>query len=176
MRRQRLHQLLLAPGSNLLGVPTLFWFILSLVFSIGFALPALKASFASNYLIMDDARQHLFWMQRFVDPELFPDDLIADFYQSITSPGVIATYWLMNQLGLEPIMSSKVLPMILGLIATVYCFGIGLELLPIPLMGFHRFVAAESKSLVTRGIGHGHQYGLFVPYISGLFVLSPAAV
>ncbi|NJK38462.1 MAG: hypothetical protein HC835_16995 [Oscillatoriales cyanobacterium RM2_1_1] len=128
--------MLLAPGSNLLGVPTLFWFILSLVFSIGFALPALKASFASNYLIMDDARQHLFWMQRFVDPELFPDDLIADFYQSITSPGVIATYWLMNQLGLEPIMSSKVLPMILGLIATVYCFGIGLELLPIPLMGF----------------------------------------
>ncbi|MGL5080255.1 MAG: hypothetical protein ACRC8A_02090 [Microcoleaceae cyanobacterium] len=133
---KRLEKFLMGSETNPLNSRILFWLGLSLVLSISFAIPALNAAFQSDYLVMDDARQHLFWMQRFVDPELFPDDLIANFYQSVTAPGVTTIYRLMNRLGIEPLVLSKLLPLVLGLITTGYCFLIGLELLPVPMVGF----------------------------------------
>ena len=42
-------------------------------------------------VIQDDARQHVFWMQRLVDPGLLKDDLFADYFASQAPPGYVAT-------------------------------------------------------------------------------------
>ena len=55
-----------------LDTRTIFWFGLSLAFSAYFANQALHQAFSSPFAVQDDARQHVFWMARFLDPQLFP--------------------------------------------------------------------------------------------------------
>lgn len=114
----------------------IFWFSLSLTFSCIYALLALQQAFSSEYIVQDDARQHVFWMQRFSDPELFPNDLIANYFQSVAPWGYTTLYQLINAAGIEPMMLHKLLPMVLGLITTGYCFACTLQILPIPAAGF----------------------------------------
>lgn len=113
-----------------------FWFSLSVTFSVLFAWLALKQAFSGEYVVQDDARQHVFWMQRFTDPDLFPQDLIADYFQSVAPAGYTAVYQVGAALGIPPLVFNKLLPLGLGLIVTGYSFGIALEILPIPLAGF----------------------------------------
>ncbi len=131
-----LQKFLTAPETNKLSFRTIFWFTLSMTFSASFAIEVLQKAFRAEYAITDDARQYVFWMQRFVDPGLFPNDLIADFYQSISPPGFSAFYQLMATLGIHPMMLNKLLPIVLGLIATGYCFAACVEILPVPAAGF----------------------------------------
>lgn len=112
-----------------------FWF-LSLAVAAFFGLQSIQYAFSSQYIVQDDVRQHGFWLQRFLDPQLFPQDLIADYFQSAASPGYAAFYRLMAALGIDPLWLSKVLPLVLGLITTGYCFGVCLQMLPVPIAGF----------------------------------------
>jgi hypothetical protein len=114
----------------------IFWFGLSLVISAVFSTLALSDGFQSPYVVGDDARQHIFWMERWLDPELFPGDIIADYYQSVSPPGFVALYWLMAEAGIEPILLSKLLPCVLGLVTTGYCFALCFEILSVPAAGF----------------------------------------
>jgi len=61
----------------------LFWLTLSFTFAILYSFLALQEAFSSEYVIQDDARQHVFWTRRFLDSNLFPNDLIADYFQSV---------------------------------------------------------------------------------------------
>ena len=109
-----------------------FWFSFSLTLGFIYALMALQKAFSGEYVVQDDARQHVFWMLRFIDPELFPNDLIADYFQSVAPAGYKAVYQLPARLGINPLVLNKFLPILLGLITTGYCFAISMELLPIP--------------------------------------------
>lgn len=113
-----------------------FWFWLSLSFAAIYGILGLQQAFSSEYVVQDDARQHVFWMQRFIDPELFPNDLIADYFQSVAPWGYTSLYRLFALIGIEPILLSKLLPLALGLITTGYGFFVCLHLLPVPLAGF----------------------------------------
>ncbi|MEO1672298.1 MAG: hypothetical protein AAFR77_16235 [Cyanobacteria bacterium J06631_2] len=115
---------------------SLFWLGLSLLFTVIYALLALRQAFGSEYVIQDDARQHIFWMSRFIDPELFQNDLIADYYESVSPWGVKTLYRGVAMLGIEPQVFSKFLPGILAIIITIFCFAVSLELLPIPFGAF----------------------------------------
>ncbi len=119
------------PGSGRIR----FWFSLSLAFSILYAFLGLREGFASEYVVQDDARQHVFWMLRFLDPELFPNDLIADYFQSVAPGGYKAIYQLPAGLGINPLLLNKLLPMVLGIVTTGYCFAVSMQLLPIPATG-----------------------------------------
>ncbi|BAY39205.1 hypothetical protein NIES2111_35550 [Nostoc sp. NIES-2111] len=113
-----------------------FWLNLSLVFSIAYGILALQKAFQGEYVAQDDAREYVFWMQRFVDAELFPGDLIADYFQSITPIGYATLYKIISYLGIPPLLFSKLLPLVLGLLGTVYCFYLCLEICPIPGFAF----------------------------------------
>src|ERR1044071_1393898 len=115
---------------------TIFWLGLSLAFSASFANQALHQAFSSHFAVQDDARQHVFWMARFLDPQLFPNDLIADYFQTVAPTGYSAFYNLMAHLGVHPMLLNKLLPMALGLIATAYCFLLCLRILPSPGAAF----------------------------------------
>lgn len=132
----RLHKFLTAPIAKTFNSQIVFWFSLSLTFAAIYGLLGLRIAFSSEYVVQDDARQHVFWMWRFLDPTLFPNDLIADYFQSVDPLGYTTIYRLFALLGIDPIVLSKFLPIVLGLITTGYCFGICLELLPVPMAGF----------------------------------------
>ena len=112
--------------------PKLFLAV-SLAISVLYSSLALHEAFSHEYIIQDDARQHIFWMQRFLDSELFPNDLIANYFQSIAPLGYKNLYHFFAYFQLDPIFISKVLPLFLGLITTYYCFKVCLQILPLPL-------------------------------------------
>jgi hypothetical protein len=88
------------------------------------------------YAVQDDVRQHVIWFQQFIDAELFPNDWIAGYFQSIEPVGFKAFYYLFAQLGVEPLLLAKILPLVLSIITAAYCFGVALELLKTPVGAF----------------------------------------
>ncbi len=132
----RLHKFITAPAAKTPKSNTIFWLSLSLTFAALYALPVLREAFSSKYIVQDDARQHVFWMLRFLDPELFPNDLIANYFQSVAPAGYTALYRVLAAVGINPLFANKLLPVVLGLTATGYCFSVCLQLLPVPAAGF----------------------------------------
>jgi hypothetical protein len=124
-----------APNAKAGSPQTIFWFSLSLTFAAIYGILCLKQSLG-DYVVQDDARQHVFWMRRFLDPTLFPNDLIADYFQSVAPPGYTFIYWLPAQFGIDPLLLNRLLPIGLGLVMTAYCFGVCLQILPVPFAGF----------------------------------------
>ena len=112
------------------------WLGLSLSFAIYYGCLALQRAFRSKYIVQDDAREYVFWMQQFIDPTLLPNDLIAQYFKSITPLGYATLYRIMAGFGVQPLWLSKVLPVILGVTATLYGFALCLRLFPIPAAGF----------------------------------------
>jgi hypothetical protein len=115
---------------------SIFWFCLALTFAGFYGFLGWKEAFSAEYMVQDDARQHVFWMARFLDRDLFPNDLIADYFQSVAPLGYQGFYWFFAQLGIDPILLHKILPFFLGLVATAFAFGVTLELFPIPVAAF----------------------------------------
>lgn len=114
----------------------IFWLSLSLIFASIYAGIALQKAFSNKYVVQDDARVYIFWMQRFSDPSLLPRDWLANYFQSVTPTGYAALYHLMSICGISPLLVSKILPAILGLITTFYCFFVTLEIFPVPVTAF----------------------------------------
>ncbi|MBE9101330.1 hypothetical protein IQ267_17975 [filamentous cyanobacterium LEGE 07170] len=123
-------------GSEVSAQQRYLWLGLSLLVSLSYSIPVLFQSFSYPYLMQDDARQHVFWMQRFVDPELFPNDLLADYFQSVAPWGYSTLYWLASQIGFDPVVFNKLLPPVLLLITTVYTFLGAMQFLPSPVAAF----------------------------------------
>jgi hypothetical protein len=113
-----------------------FWLFCSLVTAILFGFSGLKIAFQSPNIIQDDARQYLFWMQQFYNNNLFQNDLIADYFQSVTPIGFTTLYKLIAYLGIDIFFFNKISTLILGLATTIYCFLVCLAIFPIPFAGF----------------------------------------
>lgn len=112
------------------------WFGLSLLLPIYFGSVSLARSLSHAYAVQDDVRQHVVWFEQFIDPELFPNDWIAGYFQAIEPAGFKAVYYLFAQLGIEPLVLAKILPLVLSLITAIYCFGFALALLKNPAGAF----------------------------------------
>ncbi|HWN99153.1 MAG TPA: hypothetical protein VNS63_07770 [Blastocatellia bacterium] len=124
------------PVSRAFDYRTVFWLLLSLVFSMMFASRAMRQAFSSPYVLQDDWRHHVFWMSRLVDPDSLPGDLIADYFQSIAPTGYKMLYSAAASAGIHPFLFAKLLPMALGLITTAFCFAVSMQLLPVPTAAF----------------------------------------
>ncbi|MBE9126842.1 MULTISPECIES: hypothetical protein [unclassified Coleofasciculus] len=136
MLTKHLQRLLATPIPQRFSAQVVVWFALSLTFAAIYSLFGLQEAFSHEYIVQDDARQHVFWMQRFIDSELFPDDLIADYFQSVAPVGYKTVYRIAATFGINPFVFNKFLPPLLGAIATGYCFGICMQLLPVPATAF----------------------------------------
>ncbi|WP_052307462.1 hypothetical protein [Coleofasciculus chthonoplastes] len=141
------------------------WLTLSLLIATLYGTLAFQPAFSSEYVVQDDARQHIFWMRRFLDPELFPNDIIADYFQSVAPLGYRALYHFMAGIGIDPIVLSKILPLVLGLITTGYCFGVALQLLPIPLTGFIASVLLNQNLWMQDGLISGTPKAFIYPIL-----------
>ena len=113
-----------------------FWLTASIIGAILFSLSGSGLAFQSDYTIQDDARQHVFWLQKLNNPDLFTDDLIANYFSSVAPIGYKFLYWLANSLGLEPFLFNKILPLLLGVTSSIYIFLVTLEIFPVSFAGF----------------------------------------
>ncbi|HBE17410.1 MAG TPA: hypothetical protein DEG17_04105 [Cyanobacteria bacterium UBA11149] len=147
----------------------IFWFSLSLSFAALYGFFALQEAFSADFVVQDDVRQHVFWMRRFLDPDLFPNDLIANYYQSIAPGGFAALYRLIAKMGMDPLIFSKLLPPILALSATAYCFGCVMEILPIPMTGFIATLLLNQnlwiKDDISSATSRAFLYPLFLAFL-----------
>ena len=112
-----------------------FWLGVSLLPALYYGFCFYYFVFSQEYVVQDDARQHVVWLQRFSDPELFPHDIIADYFQGLAPVGYKTLYFLAAKVGIEPILLAKILPPILGILTTIYVYLFTLKILPIPITG-----------------------------------------
>ncbi|MEB3358627.1 MAG: hypothetical protein VKK04_18015 [Synechococcales bacterium] len=112
------------------------WLGLSLAVTLIYAQLGLQQPLGNTYVIHDDVRSHVFWMRRFFDPDLFPNDLIADYFQSVAPHGYTTLYRLAAAVGVDPVTFNKILPLPLMLLTMGYGFFLCLEFLAVPLAGF----------------------------------------
>jgi hypothetical protein len=145
------------------------WLILSLFFPVVFAIWGMSIGFESPYVVQDDARQHVFWMARFLDPGIFPNDAIADYFQSVAPLGYKAIYRGMALLGIDPFVLNKLLPMLLGLIATFFCYQVCLLLFPIHSAAFLATLLLNlsiwAKDDLISGTPRAFVYPLFLAFL-----------
>jgi hypothetical protein len=113
-----------------------FWLVISIIFAVYYGVVSCCYAFSQDYLIQDDARQHVVWLQRYIDSELFPNDIIADYFVNLAPLGYKSFYWLFAKLGIEPIVLAKILPACLGLVTTIYIYWFSLAIIPLPSCAF----------------------------------------
>ena len=131
-----IRKILVTPTPQAVTAKTAVWWGLSLAIALLFGVLALHDGFSTDRLVQDDARQYVFWMQRFQEPDLFPNDLIADYFQSVTPLGYITLYRGGALLGIEPFTFNKLLPIGLGLVTTSYFFWLVMAMIPLPVTAF----------------------------------------
>jgi hypothetical protein len=85
--------------------------------------------------IQEDGRQFLFWIARFLDPELFRGDLIADYFQAVTPPGYALLFRGLSWFG-DPLLASKIVPYLLGLLVAGFTYLSVRRLHPSPATAF----------------------------------------
>ena len=110
------------------------WGVLLGTIAVALALggAGLQAGFAEGYSVQDDARQHVFWMGRLVDPGAFPGDVIADYFQTVAPWAYQGGYRLAAAVGLDPLLFNKLLPMPLGVMTAIYGSVLGWMMMPAP--------------------------------------------
>ncbi|MGK7909130.1 MAG: hypothetical protein AB4040_18135, partial [Synechococcus sp.] len=126
-------------------------------------------AFQVPYTIQDDARQHVFWMQRFIDPELFPSDPIADYYQSVAPAGIRTLYRFLAWLGGSPILASKLIPPVLFVLDAALAYWLCLAIIPIPAAAFSAALLLSQALAMNDAVFSGTAKGF--TYVCGLSVL-----
>ncbi|MEG3841218.1 hypothetical protein [Microcoleus sp. herbarium14] len=173
----RSHKFLTAPADRTSRSRTIFWLILSLTFAAVYAILGMKQAFSAEYMVQDDARQHVFWMMGFVDRQLFPNDFIANYFQSVAPAGYSTLYKLAATIGIHPLFFHKILPLFLGLISTYYCFGIALEMLPVPMTGFIASLLLNQHMWMTDDLASTTPRAFIYPiFLAFLYYLSRSSL
>ncbi len=94
----------------------------ALVFAV-----AHRHGLADPFVINDDARQQIYWMQRWRDAALYPPNLLNDFARAYVPAGVKALYYAAAQV-IEPLFFTKILAGILFCTLGLAFFWIGRRL------------------------------------------------
>lgn len=144
-----------------------FWLGVSLAFAMLYSYLSLQQAFAGPFVVQDDARQHVFWMQRFLDGTLFPNDLIADYFQSVAPLGYASLYRLLALVGLDPLVACKILPVFLCAVVAVLEFFLFLEILPIPAASCTSALILLQGLWMTDDLGSGTPRAFFYPLFLG---------
>jgi hypothetical protein len=145
------------------------WFALTLGYAAIAAALMGHALTRDPYALSDDARQHVFWMMRFVDADLFPQDWIADYYQSVSPVGYAWLYQGFAHLGISPFTLSKLLPAALMLVTAAVTFLACFELCALPAAGFAASVmlsqSVEYTVTLASGTSKAFVYGLMMVFL-----------
>jgi hypothetical protein len=123
--------------------------------------------FSNHYLINDDARQQLFWMERWQDPELFQNDFLANYSEAYVPVGVKAIYRLASS-WFDPLLFSKILTAILFVVTAALWFAWG-RLFGDNLMAWMvvlvYFMFTGFQGQMAGGLSRGFVFPLLIAYL-----------
>jgi hypothetical protein len=100
--------------------------MVALISGVVFVLAHFQA-LANPFIINDDVRQQLYWMQQWQDPALFPGDFLTGYARAYVTWGVKGLYWLASW-WVSPLAFSKLLPGFLFVFLSFCLFKIGTNL------------------------------------------------
>lgn len=104
------------------------WWLVGLLSLLVFVV-AHRHGLLNPWIINDDARQQLFWMARWLDPALYPADLLVTYAAAYVPVGVKAVYFTAATVfGLDPLLTSKLVTGALFCLFALAVFGIGCRL------------------------------------------------
>lgn len=104
-----------------------WWFVAFC--SIGVFCVAHRLGLTSPYVVNDDVRQQIFWMARYLDPSLYPADLLNEYASAYVPPALKALYFAAAKgVGLDPLLFSKLLTGGLFVVLALAFFGLGVAL------------------------------------------------
>lgn len=85
---------------------------------------ALGEAFTNPLMVQDDFRQSHFWIWKFWDSSLFPNDFYLEMYQSllVRTPALHLLMQFAPSFSPDPIIFSKVLALVLSLLSTIAAF------------------------------------------------------
>lgn len=149
------------------------WFALSLVAGGLFSTIELASErvFSEPYVVQDDARQHVFWMQAYGDRELFANDLIAQYFRSVAPLGHRGLYRAFSCLGIDPLDLAKGLPVALSIASCGFFYLFSMRVCPeAPFVSFvgaqalaaHLWLTDTVSNATPRAFG----YPLFAAFLA----------
>jgi len=100
--------------------------MVALISGVIFVLAHFQA-LTNPFIINDDVRQQIFWMQQWQDPALFPGDFLTAYARHYVTWGVKGLYWLASW-WVSPLVFSKLLPGFLFIFLAVCLYKIGTRL------------------------------------------------
>ncbi len=119
------------------------------------------------YVINDDVRQQIFWMQQWNDPEIYPDDLLARYARFYVPWGVQAVYYA-GSFFMNPVQFTKVVAGILYVVTAGFLFGLGLQFrnarAPIIIVCVS-FVFTAFMRKITGGLAQSFGFPLLLAYL-----------
>ena len=119
------------------------------------------------YVINDDVRQQIYWMQRWQDPELFQDDLLTRYAENYVPVGVKSIYYVFSGL-LNPVQFSKVLTAFLFTLNAALLFLIGSTFsdeLASVVLATSSFLFTSYMAKISGGMSQSFAYPLMLAYI-----------
>jgi hypothetical protein len=163
------------PGAPLTSDPTgvtgwtYVWLALAVLFATFCGVESLRAAFIGPNVVQDDARTFLFWTARYADPELFQNDLIADYFEAVSPPGYTALNWAAAVVfHLDPLVLNKLLPAALGLVTTAFMFRLCMALLPVPVAAFAATTILNESIWLSDGLTSGTPRAFIYPIFAAL--------
>jgi len=146
------------------------WFVVSFLTLLVFAV-AHRHGLASPFIVNDDTRQQLFWMARWLDPALYPSDLLTRYAAAYVPAGIKALYFLAAKgLGVGPLVFSKWLTGGLLLVLALAFFGLGATLEG-RVLGYVCAAMAWLMPFFMKNISGGLSRGFAAPLLA-LFLLA----
>lgn len=146
------------------------WLIVALLAAGVFCL-AHRLGFLSPYVVNDDVRQQIYWMARYLDPSLYPPDLLGDYAAAYVPPALKALYFgAAKGFGCDPILFSKLLTGALFVVLALAFFGLGLALEG-RILGYCCLAAACCLPYFLKNISGGLSRS-FAPPLLALFFLA----
>lgn len=119
------------------------------------------------YYINDDVRQQVYWMQKWYDEELFPDDLLTLYARYYVPWGVKAVYRLGAPF-MNPVQFSKVVTGVLFVVTACFLFGLGLEfkdeIAAISIVCAYFFFTTFLRKM-SGGLSQGFAFPLLTAYL-----------
>lgn len=133
------------------------------------------------YVVGDDVRQQIYWMQKWSDPELFTNDYLTEYAMNYVPSGVKAIYAATHSI-VNPLRFSGILSGILFVITAGFIFSLGLrvgdEITAVLTVCFYCLLGHFMENITT-GVSRSFAYPLLISYVfflSGKNLTGAAAV
>ncbi len=151
--------------------PRTMHFIYAMVATVAVFVFAHWDGLTNPYIIRDDVRQQVFWMQQWQDPELYQNDLLTEYSRNYVPWGINALFRVGARV-MNPVQFTKVVTAVLFLLTAGFLFGLGTafrdELVPVFVVCVFLFFGAFMRK-ISGGLSQSFAFPCLAAY---LFFLS----